>query len=432
VGVYDLRPLLRQGELRVPPLGNWAAVAVDKLGATVLRGKQLFYDARDRRLSLDRYMSCASCHNDGGSDGRTWDFTNLGEGLRNTPSLRGRAGTDHGWLHWSNNFDEVQDFETQIRNLSGGNGLMSNAALFAGTREQPLGDAKGGLSADLDALAAYLASLDRVDASPHRAADGSLPPEAAEGKAIFAAQGCGGCHAGPGYTASGANTLFDVGTLKPSSGQRLGQPLTGIDIPSLRDVWATAPYLHDGSAATLADAVRAHSGVSLGETDLGKLSAFLRAIGSQEPAPAVPAAGGRGLRSAYYNNTGFQAPVALSRVEAVNFVWPGSPGPGVNDNNFSVRWTGRVVAPITGSYRFQSVSNDSFVFTLGNQALIDNPTPHATTTDTSAPIQLVAGQSYPVTIRFYDVAGGAVARLRWQVPTTPGFVQVPADRLFPN
>ena len=43
---------------------------------------------------------------------------------------------------------------------------------------------------------------------------------------------------------------MNVGTIKPTSGQRLGATLTGIDPPTLRDVWATAPYLHDGSAAT--------------------------------------------------------------------------------------------------------------------------------------------------------------------------------------
>ena len=58
----------------------------------MLHGKQLFYDARDTRLARDRYMSCATCHNDGGSDGRVWDLTGFGEGLRNTISLRGRAG----------------------------------------------------------------------------------------------------------------------------------------------------------------------------------------------------------------------------------------------------------------------------------------------------------------------------------------------------
>ena len=48
-----------------------------------------------------------------------------------------------GFLHWSSNFDEVQDFEGQIRTLAGGTGLMTDAAFNAGTRSQPLGDAEG-------------------------------------------------------------------------------------------------------------------------------------------------------------------------------------------------------------------------------------------------------------------------------------------------
>ena len=64
-------------------------------------GKQLFYDARDTRLAREGYMSCASCHNDGGGDGRVWDLTGMGEGLRNTVSLRGQRGMAQGFLHWS-------------------------------------------------------------------------------------------------------------------------------------------------------------------------------------------------------------------------------------------------------------------------------------------------------------------------------------------
>src|SRR4029453_9789219 len=125
------------------------------------------------RLARDRYMSCASCHNDGGSDGRVWDLTSLGEGLRNTIALRGRAA-GQGFLPWSNNFDELQDFEGQIRTLSGGTGLMADADFNAGTRSQPLGDPKAGRSAALDALAAYVASLSAFDSSPYRTSSGAL------------------------------------------------------------------------------------------------------------------------------------------------------------------------------------------------------------------------------------------------------------------
>ena len=89
---------------------------------------------------------------------------------------------------------------------------------------------------------------------------------------------CASCHGGPGFTLSAAGNFPNIGTLKPSSGNRLGATLTGIDIPTLRGVWNTAPYLHDGSAATLAQAVTAHQGVSIGAADLTNLVAYLESI----------------------------------------------------------------------------------------------------------------------------------------------------------
>jgi mono/diheme cytochrome c family protein len=288
VGVFDLSRLLELGESNVPALATLTAVSAEALGAPVLKGKQLFYDARDTRLARDAYMSCASCHNDGGSDGRTWDLTGMGEGLRNTASLRGRAGNAQGFLHWSANFDEVQDFEAQIRTLAGGSGLMSDADFNTGTRSQPLGLSKTGVSADLDALAAYVASLSTFANSPMRNADGSMTAAAVAGREVFRAANCAQCHGGAAFTISAAANLKDVGTLKPTSGGRLGGALTGIDVPTLRDVWASAPYLHDGSAPTLAAAITAHAGVSLGGTDLANLVAYVEQIGAMETSAPLP------------------------------------------------------------------------------------------------------------------------------------------------
>lgn len=283
VSVVDVSPLTRLGELRSALVATLASVATEKLAANVLKGKQLFYDARDTRLARDAYMSCATCHNDGAQDGRVWDMTGFGEGLRNTIALKGRGGMGQGFLHWSANFDEVQDFEGQIRNLAGGTGLMSDALFNAGTRSQPLGDAKAGLSADLDAMAAYLASLNTFAPSPLRNPDGGLTAAALAGKSVFQAQNCASCHSGVPFTASAdATQLKNVGTLKPSSGKRLGGVLPGTDVPTLRDVWATGPFLHDGSAPTLADAVRAHNGTTLDAGNLGNLTEYLRQIGAEE------------------------------------------------------------------------------------------------------------------------------------------------------
>ena len=273
----------------------WARWRPRSCRPQVLRGKQLFHDARDPRLARDGYMSCASCHNDGGHDGRTWDLSHLGEGLRNTIGLRGRAATGHGFMHWSANFDELQDFEGQIRALAGGRGLMADADFFAGSRSQPLGDTKAGVSADLDALAAYVASLSSFDPSPARQADGSLSAAAVAGKALFQSRNCASCHAGTPFTLSGdGSQLKDIGTLKPHSGQRLGAPLTGLDVPTLRDVWRSAPYLHDGSAPTLDEAVRRHKGIKLTDAERANVVEYLRQIGAEEPGPvneAPPPAG---------------------------------------------------------------------------------------------------------------------------------------------
>jgi YVTN family beta-propeller protein len=286
VSVIDLAPLMRNGDLAAPTLATLGTVGSEKLAANVLKGKQLFYDARDTRLARDAYLSCASCHNDGAHDGRTWDLTGFGEGLRNTVALRGRAGMGHGLLHWSGNFDEVQDFEGQIRALAGGTGLMTDAQFNTGTRKQPLGNAKAGASADLDALAAYLGSLNSFAPSAARTGSGALTSAASAGLAVFRAQGCAGCHGGTTFATLGA-LQSDVGTVKPASGLRLNGTLFGLNVPTLRDVATSGPWLHDGSAVTLEAAIAAHRGTNLASAELSNLAAYLREIGSEEVTATV-------------------------------------------------------------------------------------------------------------------------------------------------
>lgn len=287
VSVHDISSLVQGGSGTPVTLGVVNAINTEKLSATVLRGKQLFYDALDPQLALQEYIACAACHNDGGHDGRTWDFTGVGEGLRNTITLRGHG--NHGALHWSGNFDEFHDFEGQIRAFAGGTGLMSDAQFNTGTRNQPLGNPKAGVSADLDALAAYMASLSTESNSPHRNNDGTATTAAIAGERVFRQQNCAACHSGTTFTNSALNVFRDVGTIKqPTSGKRLNGTLTGFDVPTLRGVWATAPYLHDGSAATLAGAITAHQGVTLNATDLNNLVAYLQQIDNAPAAAPLP------------------------------------------------------------------------------------------------------------------------------------------------
>jgi len=100
----DASAFLSTGSLNVP-VSTMGSTTMDRLHAEVLAGKRIFYHASDPRMSAEGYISCATCHLDGAHDGRTWDFTNRGEGFRNTTDLRGRAGMWHGNVHWSANFD---------------------------------------------------------------------------------------------------------------------------------------------------------------------------------------------------------------------------------------------------------------------------------------------------------------------------------------
>jgi YVTN family beta-propeller protein len=273
---------LRGGGVNPPAtLASVSTVAAEPLAPAILLGKQHFYDTRDNRLALQEYISCASCHADAGHDGRVWDFTGFGEGLRNTITLHGQA--EQGPYHWSGNFDEIQDFEGQIRSFAGGTGLIAG-----GGPHPTLGTPNAGRSADLDALAAYLDSLTETEASPARQDPQALPPSAAAGREVFITANCASCHSGTEFTNSALGVFRDVGTRKSSSGQRLGGTLTGFDVPTLRGLWATAPYLHDGSAPTIAAAVSAHSGVNLTSTQLAELESYLLNIDEEiRSAPAI-------------------------------------------------------------------------------------------------------------------------------------------------
>ena len=147
----------------------------------------------------------------------------------------------------------------------------------------------------------------------------------------------------------------------------------------------------------------------------------------------VTSAAVNGLTGQYFNDPGTGAhfvTLALTRVDpTVNFTWTGSPAAGVGADNFSTRWTGRVEAPVTGSYRFSTVSDDGIRLTVNGVSVINNWTDHAPTTNTSAAISLTAGVRYTITLEFYEKGGGATAKLQWTYPGQAIQV-IPQSRLF--
>ena len=128
-----------------------------------------------------------------------------------------------------------------------------------------------------EALDAYLQSLKPVP-SPHRV-KGLLSAAAQRGEKVFRSKetGCAECHPGPLFTDLKS---YDVGTLG-----RFDKPTDRFDTPTLIELWRTAPYLHDGSAATLRDVLTtANPGDRHGRTSrltadqLGDLAAYLLSL----------------------------------------------------------------------------------------------------------------------------------------------------------
>jgi len=234
VSAIDVAEWMHDGDLnpRVVDIPLIQA-ANDQLSADELAGLKLFYHAEQPTFGLEGYISCASCHMGGGQDGQVWDMTRFGEGLRNTLSLNGQSGTRFGNLHWTSNFDEVQDFIFQIINLNAGSADVNS---FDATRD-PLFVNTTGLSTKIDQLSAYVSSLGK-DTIPRSVVKGSDTSAAARGEQLFYDRNCASCHAPPAFT----------------DGQRhnVGTGLA-IRTPRLTALVDTAPYLHDGSAARLSD-----------------------------------------------------------------------------------------------------------------------------------------------------------------------------------
>lgn len=303
VTVRDAAPLLTENRTSLPLIATTNSVTTELLTSQILLGKQIFYNAADPRMSADSYISCASCHVDGGHDGRVWDFTGRGEGLRRTTDLRGRSGTGHGHVHWSGNFDEIQDFEHDIRGPFGGTGFLSLSPQQFAIQHPSPASGKTGLSSDLDALAAYVTSLtpDHTPRSPSRNSNGTLTAAGLRGETIFQAQNCATCHASNTFTNS---TLTNVGTQSSLSGSRVGQSLPGIDTPTLHGLHATRVYLHQGQAETLSD-VFSYAG---GTLHLGASGQFIttvnaNAVGSFSDTPTQ--GGGGFYRGAYGGSSVF-------------------------------------------------------------------------------------------------------------------------------
>jgi hypothetical protein len=143
-----------------------------------------------------------------------------------------------------------------------------------------------------------------------------------------------------------------------------------------------------------------------------------------------------GLPGTYYNQNGVQRAYFTGaqavRVDGqVNFDWAaGAPGPaGIGIDDFSVRWSGFVTAPVSGNYTFRTRSDDGVRLYVNGALVIDNWTDHSAANDDSGTIAMTAGTRVPIVMEFYERGGDAVAQLSWSGPATGGFEFIPRASL---
>ena len=159
------------------------------------------------------------------------------------------------------------------------------------------------------------------------------------------------------------------------------------------------------------------------------------AITVSAAAPSVTEVG-IGLFARYFSGMGFQT-FFRSRVDSnIQFAWGSGSNPAGGADAFSVRWTGQILAPETGTYTFHSNSDDGFRLWVNGILLHDFWNDHGPGV-VSGNITLTAGVKYDIVAEFYENGGGSEAHLRWKVPSSAcasyaACVYVPRAQLFPG
>lgn len=194
------------------------------------KGGQLF---RNAGHTFHEQYSCYTCHPDGHEDGLTYDLTGSGKNFANVQTLRDLEGT--------------APFKWNGKNVSVYMQCGIRFSKFV-TRTESF------TPENLDALVAYIKRELTHPPNLHISPNGALSEAQKRGKSIYertmtndgreipVKDRCITCHNGVNYSNF---EMADVGTLKDNDDP------TRYDSPNLNNVYESAPYLHDGSAATL-------------------------------------------------------------------------------------------------------------------------------------------------------------------------------------
>ena len=122
-----------------------------------------------------------------------------------------------------------------------------------------------------------------------------------------------------------------------------------------------------------------------------------------------------GLKGEYFNNRHVEGTPVLTRIDSqLEFDWPWTPGTGVTDDDFSIRWTGYIKSEKSFDGWLGLSSDDGIRMWIDDQLVIDNWTKGATSIVTT-PKNIEAGKKYKVRIEMWEGGWGARAHLRWNL-----------------
>ncbi|WP_295211548.1 glycoside hydrolase family 3 N-terminal domain-containing protein [uncultured Chryseobacterium sp.] len=133
------------------------------------------------------------------------------------------------------------------------------------------------------------------------------------------------------------------------------------------------------------------------------------------PAEFLSSVNGKGLKGSYFANPDLKGNPAFEKQdEQLNFKWTlYSPDPEkLQPDNYSVRWTGKLLAPESGKYQLGLRGNDGFRLYLNRKLLIDNWEKLSYSTKT-VDLDFVKGQSYDIAVEFHENRGEANIELVW-------------------
>ena len=241
--------------------------------AKIALGKQLYFDAR---LSIDNTVSCASCHDPkkGWSNGERFATGVDGQvGGRSAPTIVNAAY--HGLQFWDGRAKGLEGqalgpIQNPIEMNLSLEALVEKLNAIEGYRTQfeQVFDGPAAPEHVAKAIAAFERTILSGDAPFDRYKAGdedALSPAAKRGYEVFFHRAhCSACHSGPNFSDAGFHNVgigFDQP--KPDLGREQISGLLGdrgaFKTPTLREIARTAPYMHDGSLATLADVVEYYS-----------------------------------------------------------------------------------------------------------------------------------------------------------------------------